>query len=319
MPSALHITARDAIEEDLIPALEQLRASLERKAAAFDRVVKIGRTHLQDATPIRLGQEFSGYAAQMEHAITRARQASAGLRELALGGTAVGTGLNAHPEFARRTIARISERLGTLYEEAGNHFEAQGARDAAVEASGELKTIACSLMKIANDLRYLASGPRCGLGELRLRALQPGSSIMPGKVNPVICEAVSMAAAQAVGNDAAITIGGLWGQFELNVFVPLIAHNLLQTIELLSRASRVFAQRCVEGISAREDHARSLVEGSLAMCTALAPAIGYDAAAAIAREAYESGRTVREIARERQVLPPEELDRVLDPMRQTGP
>jgi fumarate hydratase class II len=318
MPSALHIAARQAIGEDLVPALESLRAALERKAREFDAIVKIGRTHLQDATPVRLGQEFGGWAAQVAHAVARARRAAEGLRELPLGGTAVGTGLNAHPEFARRTIARISERLGTDYEEAHNHFEAQGARDAAVEASGELKTIACSLMKIANDVRYLASGPRGGIGEIQLPALQPGSSIMPGKVNPVLCETLTMVAAQVVANDAAITVGGLWGQFELNVFLPLIAHHLLQAIELLSGASRAFAELCIDGITANAERCRSLVEGSLAMTTALAPAIGYDAAAAIAREAYETGRTVRDVARARAGLGPEELERVLDPVRQTG-
>jgi fumarate hydratase class II len=318
MPAALHVSARQAILEDLVPALGYLRDALVRKAREFDRIVKIGRTHLQDATPVRLGQEFSGYATQVAHGVERAKRAAEALAELAIGGTAVGTGLNAPPEFATRTIARISERTGHRYREASNHFEAQGARDAAVEASGELKTIACSLMKIANDIRYLASGPRCGIGELKLPEIQPGSSIMPGKVNPVICESVSMVAAQVVGNDAAITVGGLWGQLELNAFLPLITYNLLESIEILSNVSRVFVDRCIVGIRADTERARSLIEQSLAMCTALAPLIGYDAAAAIAKEAQTTGRSVREIATAMGVLEPEQLENALDPMRQTG-
>ncbi|MEE8558985.1 MAG: class II fumarate hydratase [Myxococcota bacterium] len=318
IPSAMHIAVRQALIEELGPALEHLQQALAQKAAELDSIVKIGRTHLQDATPVRLGQVFGGYAAQAQASAGRACRAADALRELALGGTAVGTGLNTHPEFARRTIARISEETGQAYEEARNHFEAQSARDAAVEASGELKAIACSLMRIANDLRHLASGPRGGFGEIRLPAVQPGSSIMPGKVNPVICEAVTMVSAQVVGNDASVTVGGLWGQFELNAFVPVIAHNLLQSTELLARVARVFADRCVSGIEADEERCRSLIERSLAMGTALAPAIGYDAAAAITKEAYESGRTIREVAMERSALDPEELERLLDPMRQTG-
>ena len=318
MPTALHIAARQAIVEDLVPALKQLRDALRSKAEEFDPIVKICRTHLQDATPVRLGQEFGGYASQIANAVERAQHAAAGLAELALGGTAVGTGLNAPPEFAQRTIARISARTGQTYHEARDHFEAQGARDAAVEVSGELKTIACSLMKIANDIRYLASGPRCGLGELRLPEIQPGSSIMPGKVNPVICESVTMVCAQVVGNDASITLGGLWGQLELNVFIPLIAHNLLESVEILSSVSRVFADRCIVGIQADAEHAETSIEKSLAMCTALAPLIGYETAAEIARQASTTGRSVREIATERGVLPPEELERALDPLGQTG-
>ncbi len=318
MPSALHIAARQALLEDLCPALDFLRQALARKAEEFDAVVKLGRTHLQDATPVRLGQEFAGYAAQVGQGVERARHAADALAELALGGTAVGTGLNAPSGFAARTIARISERTGQAYREASDHFEAQGARDAAVEASGELKTIACSLMKIANDVRLLASGPRCGLGELALPEIQPGSSIMPGKVNPVICESVTMVAAQVVGNDAAITVGGLGGQLELNVFIPVIAHNLLLSIELLANVSRVFVDRCIAGIQANPERAQQLVEQSLAMCTALAPIIGYDAAAAIAKEAHTSGRTVREVALEQGVLEPAELERALNPRRQTG-
>jgi fumarate hydratase class II len=318
IPTALHVAARQALVEDLIPALEYLRDALQRKAREFDRVVKIGRTHLQDATPVRLGQEFGGYAAQIGHGVERARRGADALAELALGGTAVGTGLNAIPGFARRTIERISQRSGQGYREAANHFEAQGARDAAVEASGALKTIACSLMKIANDVRMLGMGPRCGLGEIQLPELQPGSSIMPGKVNPVICESVTMVAAQVVGNDAALTVGGMLGQLELNVFIPLMAHNLLESIEILSNASRTFVDKCIAGIEADAERCESLIEGSLAMCTALAPLIGYDQAAAIAKEAHASGRSVREIASEKKLLPPDELARALDPRRQTG-
>jgi fumarate hydratase class II len=318
IPTALHIAASEAIAGHLVPALESLHAALARKAREFDGVVKIGRTHLQDATPVRLGQEFGGYATQLERGIARAERAAAGLCELALGGTAVGTGLNAPPEFARKTIARIAERTGRPYTEAPNHFEAQAARDSAVQASGELKTIACSLMKVANDIRLLASGPRCGIGEIDLPAIQPGSSMMPGKVNPVICEAVTMVAAQVVGNDAAIAVGGLGGHLELNAFIPVIAHNLLQSIELLGNASQVFVDRCIDGLTANEERCRSLIEESLAMCTALAPIIGYDAAAAIAKEATETGRTVREVAQAKRILPPDELERALDPRRQTG-
>jgi fumarate hydratase class II len=318
IPTAVHVAARQALVEELIPALEYLRDALRAKATQFDRVVKLGRTHLQDATPIRLGQEFGGYAAQIDLGVQRARRAADALAELALGGTAVGTGLNAPPGFAEKTIARISRWTGQEYREAGNHFEAQGARDAAVEASGALKTLACSLMKIANDIRLLAMGPRGGLAEIKLPEVQPGSSMMPGKVNPVICESVTMVAAQVIGNDATVTLGGLAGHLELNVFIPVIAHNLLESIEILSNASRMFVDKCIVGIEADEERAASLIEGSLAMCTALAPVIGYDAAASIAKEAYATGRTVREIAREKEVLAPQELERALDPLRQTG-
>ena len=318
IPSALHIAARQSIVEDLIPGLEELQGALGRKAAEFDSVVKIGRTHLQDATPVRLGQEFAGYATQIRHGIARAQRAAEGLRELAIGGTAVGTGLNAPADFAARTIAIISQRTGVQYAEAADHFEAQGARDAAVEASGQVRTIAVSLMKIANDIHLLASGPYGGIGEIALPAVQPGSSIMPGKVNPVMCEAVAMVAVQVIGNDAAVATGGLSGELELNTFIPVIAHNLLESIALLSNVSRVFSEKCIVGIEANEERARATIERSLSMATALSPLIGYDAAAAIAREAYETGRSVREIATEKNVLPPDELERALDPLRQTG-
>jgi len=317
IPTALHVSARAAIEADLVPALERLAASLERKAAAWTRVVKIGRTHLQDATPMTVGQEFGGWATQVRHGITRARRASEGLRELALGGTAVGTGLNAPPGFAAAAIRYISRATSLGFVEAIDHFEAQGARDAALDASGAMKTIAASLMKIAEDVRLLGSGPRCGLGELRLPALQPGSSIMPGKVNPVICESVTQVAAQVIGNDATITVGAIRGQLQLNVFLPLIAHALLQSIQLLANASRLFTERCIDGIEIDEARVAHLAAQSLALATALVPEIGYDAATAIAKEAFTSGRSVRAVAEERSGLSADVLDRLLDPAGQT--
>jgi fumarate hydratase class II len=318
IPSALHVAARLALHEDLLPALRALHASLERKARELDDVVKIGRTHGMDATPVRLGQEVAGWARQVELGVRRAEAASEALAELALGGTAVGTGLNCPPGFAPRAIEWLSQRTGLAFREAADHFEAQGARDAAVEASGALRVIAISLAKIAGDVRLLASGPRCGLGELELPALQPGSSIMPGKVNPVLCESVLQVAAQVIGNDAAVALGGLGGSLELNVSLPLLARNLLESIRLLANVTRLFAERCVDGIRARRERAEAWVEQSLALATALVPAIGYDAAAAIAREAWETGRTVREVARARSGLPEAELERLLDPRRQTG-
>jgi fumarate hydratase class II len=317
IPTALHVAARQALHEDLLPALRGLHAVLRRKSRDFDDVVKIGRTHLMDATPVRLGQEFAGWARQVELGLARLEAAARDLAELALGGTAVGTGLNCPPGFAARAIARISEATGLAYREAADHFEAQGGRDAALAASGALKTVAASLFKIASDVRLLGSGPRCGIGELRLPAIQPGSSIMPGKVNPVICESVTQVCAQVVGNDAAITLGGLSGHLELNVFIPLIARNLLESLRLLANVSRVFVEKCLEGIEADRERAASLVEGSLAMVTVLAPRIGYDAAAEIAKESSRSGRSVRELCRERKVLPEAELEKLLDPRSQT--
>jgi fumarate hydratase class II len=319
MPTALHVAARRALVEDLLPALETLAASLRAKAGELDDVVKIGRTHLMDATPVRLGQELSGWARQVERAAERVAAAGEDLAELALGGTAVGTGINCPPGFAERAIARLSADTGLAFREALDHFEAQGARDAAVAASAALRGVAVALCKIANDVRLLASGPRCGIGELRLPAVQPGSSIMPGKVNPVLCEMVIQVAAQVVGNDTAVVLGGLGGQLELNAMIPLIARNLLESIRLLAHAARLFAERCIDGLEADRERAAALVEQSLAMVTALAPRIGYDHAAAIAREAAESGRTVREVCLARQVLPREELEALLDARAQTGP
>jgi fumarate hydratase class II len=319
IPTAIHLAALDAIERRLIPSLKELHAALELKAHTFDSILKIGRTHLQDATPIRLGQEFSGYASQIEHGIGRLLAAQINLGELALGGTAIGTGINTHVNFASTTIKGIAKETGLKLREAANHFEAQGARDAAVEASGALKTIAVSLIKIANDIRLLGSGPRCGIGELRLPATQPGSSIMPGKVNPVMCEMVIQAGAQVIGNDAAITFGGAFGNFELNVMMPVIAYNLLESIELMANSTRVFARRCVAGLEADAAKCEGNIENSLAMSTALAPVIGYDKAAKIAKVAYETGATIRHAALELSGLDKTKLDELLDARRQTEP
>ena len=319
IPTAMQIAARVAMHQELLPALEQLKDSLTKKAADFDDVVKSGRTHLMDATPIRLGQEFSGYASQIEHAVRRVKEASEDMAELPLGGTAVGTGINTHPDFARKTVARISEKVGLGFCEAPNHFERQASRDTIVYAHGALNTLAVSLTKIANDLRWLASGPRAGLAEITLPATQPGSSIMPGKVNPVIPEAVTMVAAQVMGNHTTITVSGTGGYFELNVMMPLMAHALLQSIRILASGSRVLAEKCVDGIEVNAERVHELLEGNLSLGTALAPHIGYDAAASLAKEAFREGRTVRELAKEKGVLPEEELDRVLDARSMTEP
>jgi fumarate hydratase, class II len=311
-PSAIRLAALLGIADDLIPALERLEAALRDKATAFDDVVKVGRTHLMDATPVRLGQEFSGYATQVARGVERLRSAQERLAELPLGGTAVGTGINAHPEFAPRAIAALAERTGQPLREAEDHFEAQGSQDALVEASGALKTVAVSLMKIANDVRWMGSGPRGGIGELRLPSLQPGSSIMPGKVNPVITEVVRQVAAQVIGNDTSVTVGGALGEFELNVMMPVMAHNLLQSVDLLTSAATIFRGKCIEGLEADTERARALVEQSFPIITALVPEIGYEAAADIAKEALATGRGVREIAVERKVLSPEELEEALD-------
>ncbi len=319
IPTAVHVAAVTAIRDDLIPSLWHLRDALSAKAAAFDGVVKIGRTHLQDATPVRLGQEFGGYASQVEKGIERAERAASALRELPLGGTAVGTGVNAPRGFAAKAIARLNEAHGTDFVEAANHFEANAARDGIVETSGLLRTIAVGLSKIADDVRWLGSGPRSGLGELRLPAVQPGSSIMPGKVNPVMAEALIMVAAQVCGHDTTIAMAGAGGHFELNTMVPVMAHDLLNSIAWLSGAVRAFTDRCIAGLEVDEACCRREVEESLALATTLAPVIGYDAAAEISEEAYRSGRTVREVALERKVLPADELERVLDARRMTEP
>ena len=317
IPTAIHVAAYAAVVEDLEPALDRLANSLEAKASEFDDVVKIGRTHLQDAVPVRLGQEFSGYSQQVRNGIERLEAVKPRLAELALGGTAIGTGLNAPPGFADKVIERLAGGSGHPFMPARNRFEALAAKDAAVETSGALKTLAVSLTKIANDVRWLGSGPRCGLGEISLPSLQPGSSIMPGKVNPVIPESVLMVAAQVIGNDATIAAGGMAGNFELNVMMPVIGYNLLQSVQILAAACTLLATRCVDGLTANRDRAQQLVEQSLAMVTALAPKIGYDRAAEIAKEAFKTGRTVRDLAREKEVLPADELERVLDARAQT--
>lgn len=319
IPTAIHVSVADAITNDLVPALEHLHATLQTKAAAFDAIVKIGRTHLQDATPVRLGQAFSGYARQIEVSIMRSTKAVRALRELPIGGTAVGSGINTHPEFGARMAKTLSLATGIEFVEATDHFEAQAAKDGVCEVSGQMKTIAISLNKIGNDIRLLGSGPRCGIGELNIPPTQPGSSIMPGKVNPVMSEMVAQVAAQVIGNDTAITHACRESYFELNVGMPVMAHNLLESIRLLSSAARVFADKCVSGISANEDRCQELIEGSLAMCTSLAPLIGYDKAAAIAKEAFKTGKTVREVAREQKILSDDELNRALDPMSMTKP
>jgi fumarate hydratase class II len=319
IPAVLHVAAVLEIERQLIPALEHLRVALARKARAWDGVIKTGRTHLMDATPIRLGQEFGGYASQVEHGIARLKAVLPDLRELALGGTAVGTGLNTHPEFAGLVAAELSRVAGTEFREAVNHFEAQAAQDAATWASGALNTVGASLMKIANDLRLMNSGPRCGLAEVALPAVQPGSSIMPGKVNPVICESVIQVGAQVMGNHIAVTVGAQWGQLDLNTMLPLITRNLLESIRLLARVARVFADKAIAGLTANEETCRGYVEISPGMATALNPLIGYDQAAEIAKRAFAERRPVRELAHEMTDLTPEQIEQALDPRRQTEP
>jgi fumarate hydratase class II len=317
-PTAVHVAAIEAVERDLIPALEALEGALASKAKTLDYVIKIGRTHLMDAVPIRLGQEFSGYAAMMSATIRRVQATRAALSELALGGTAVGTGLGSEPDFAPRVIHIIAREIAIPLRQAPNLFEALAAHDGLVEASAALRGAAVSLTKIANDVRWLGSGPRCGIGEILIPDLQPGSSIMPGKVNPVMSEMLLMVAAQVIGNDATIGWGGAAGNFELNVMTPVMAYNFLQSVQILANGCRLFAARCVEGIEANVERCNALVEQSLAMVTALAPRIGYDAAAAIAKESVKTGKTVRELCLEQKVLPPDELARLLDPRGQTG-
>ena len=310
-PSAVHLAALEQLTHDLLPALEQLGDSLERKATEFDDVVKSGRTHLMDAVPVMLGQEFSGYAAQVRQGAARVRDTLGRVGQIPLGGTAVGTGLNTHPEFAERVRRLLSEETGLTIAPPADPFEAQAARDGLVEASGALKTVAVSLTKIANDLRLLGSGPRAGLAEIMLPELQKGSSIMPGKVNPVIPEVVTQVSAQVIGNDTAITVGGMQGHLELNVFVPLLARNLLESIRLMAAASRLLAEKCVDGIEANRENAERYAELTLSAATALNPYIGYDKVAEIVKVTAESGRPLREVAREAGVGE-ETLDKALD-------
>ena len=318
IPSAIHVSAAMLGTEGLLPAMEELAGALHKKSIEFRDVIKIGRTHLQDAVPMTLGQEFSGYAAQVEKCSFRLKAALDGIYELPLGGTAVGTGLNALPGFASAVIAELGTRTGLPFREASNHFEAQAGKDAVSFLSGALKTYAIALTKIANDIRWLASGPRGGLGELKLPETQPGSSIMPGKVNPVIAESLLMACAQVIGYDATITWCCAAGNFELNVMMPVMAYDLLESIALLAAGSRNFSRRAIEGLQPDVERASGFVEQSLAMCTVLAPVIGYEKAAAIAKEAYKTGRTVREVAREKSGIPEDRLTELLDPRTQTG-
>jgi fumarate hydratase class II len=311
-PTAIHLSVIEAIQAELIPALQHLHAGLAQKAREFDDVLKIGRTHLQDATPVRLGQEFSGYAAQVEYGIARAQHAIEVLSELPLGGTAVGSGLNSHPDFPRQTITKLAADLGVTLREARNHFEAAANRDACVEASGCLKTIAVSLAKIANDIRLIGSGPRCGIGEIKMPAVQPGSSIMPGKVNPVISESLIQVSLWVIGADVSVTLGGMQSFFELNVAMPLIGAQMLEGVHLLANGARNFADAGVKGIEADRERCLSLIEQSLAMCTPLAPVIGYDKAADVAKTAYKEGKTVRQVAREKSGLSEKELAEIFN-------
>ena len=317
-PSTIHLAAAGAIKDDLMPALQELEDSLRTKSQEFWEIVKTGRTHLQDATPIRLGQEFLGYAGQLELGRKRAEKALAELSVLALGGTAVGTGIGMHPQFSRRVITRLAELTGLDLSETTNHFQAQSTLDAVVSASGELKSIAVGMLKIANDLRWLGSGPRAGIGEIMLPEVQPGSSIMPGKVNPVIPESVTMVSAQVIGNDTTIAIAGQSGNFELNVMMPVAAHNILESIELLATSAKNLARQCINGLTATDKGPEMVMEG-LAICTALAPIIGYDAAASIAHEASKNGETIKEVAMRVTDLNSTQLDEILEPLSMTEP
>ncbi|WP_158853325.1 aspartate ammonia-lyase [Halorhabdus sp. CUG00001] len=317
IPTAMHVAALEAVERDLLPALETLREELEVKETEFDDVVKTGRTHLQDATPIRLGQEFSGYRTQIEKGIARVENASERVEELALGGTAVGTGLNTHPEFPELAAEYIGEETLLPFREADNHFEAQAAHDAMAEAHGAVRTVAGSLHKIANDLRLLASGPRNGIGEIDQPENQPGSSIMPGKVNPVVAESVNQVYAQIVGNDATVSTGAANGQIDLNLYKPVIAKNFLESVQLLTTVSGTFAEKFVAKLEADRDHCEQRVEQSMALATALNPAIGYDKASEVAKAAMTSGKTIREVAIEKGYLTAEQAEEVLDPARMT--
>ena len=317
IPAAIHVSATIQVEEVLLPSLRHLHETLTKRAAELARVVKTGRTHLMDAMPVRLGQEIGGWAFQMSQGIDRIRDCLSRLMALAIGGTAVGTGVNAHPEFGKRVAARMAGRTGHPFAEAADHFAAQSSMDTAVELSGHLKTLATALMKIANDLRWMNSGPIAGLGEIALPGLQPGSSIMPGKINPVICEAMMMVCGQVMANDLAVAIGNERGNFQLNVMLPLIAHNLLQSITILGNAAWVFADKAVAGFTVNQDRMSELIEKNPILVTTLNPVIGYDKAAKIAKRAYAEGRRLKEVAAEMTDLKPEELDRLLDPIAMT--
>jgi fumarate hydratase class II len=319
IPTAIHVAARVAMVRELVPALEHLRDALGEKAKAFDGIVKSGRTHLMDATPVRLGQEFGGYAMQVSKGIERVQRAAEELAELALGGTATGTGINTHPDFPGKAIARISELTGLDFREADDHFEAQGAKDAAVSASGALNALATGLLKLADDLRWLGSGPTSGLHEISLPAIQPGSSIMPGKVNPVMSESMMMVAARVMGNHTTITVAGSRGNFELNVMMPVLVASLLESIALLANVARAFADKCVVGIQANPDRCRQLLELNPSIATALNPYIGYDKAAVVAKTAAKEGISVREVVLREKLLPADQIDQALDVRGMTEP
>ncbi|MEO6742482.1 MAG: class II fumarate hydratase [Chthoniobacteraceae bacterium] len=320
IPTAIHVAVAEQLRTTLVPALDALRGSLATKSQEFWDVIKIGRTHLMDATPVRLGQEFGGYARQCELAVERVRSAIREVEELPIGGTAVGTGLNCHPDFPGIVAKILSRTTGNDFREAKDHFEAQSAKDGLVQASGTLKTIATSLTKIANDIRWLGSGPRCGIGEISLPETQPGSSIMPGKVNPVMCEAVLQVCARVIGNDATVTwAAAQLSNFELNVGMPVIAHAMLESIRLLTNVVEIFRKRCVEGIVANKERCAELIEYSMAMVTSLVPVIGYDKSAEIAKESAKTGKTVRQLCREKKVLPDDQLAVALDPVEMTKP
>ena len=319
IPTAIHVGAALGLAKGLIPALRELQETLMKKAHEFASIVKIGRTHLQDATPVTLGQEFSGFAAQIAHCSTRLDVALEGLEELAIGGTAVGTGINTHPEFAAKVCEHLSKKTGLRFFEAKNHFEAQAAKDACVFASGALKTLAIALMKIANDIRWMASGPRCGIGEIFLPELQPGSSIMPGKINPVIPESIMQISAQVQGNDLAVQIGGQHGNFELNVMMPVIAGNLFESIHLLTHGVHMLAEKCVQGITVNEDRCQELVEKSLMLVTNLNAVIGYDKAAEVAKRAFSENRSLRDILLSEKLITEEQANQLLDPTSMLSP
>jgi fumarate hydratase class II len=319
IPTCIHIAGAETIKKELLPALTKLKKELDSKTRDFDSIVKLGRTHLQDATPIRLGQEFSGFASMVDHGIRRIEQSLDHLLELALGGTAVGTGINTHQDFPQRVIRRVNEITDMEFREAENHFEAQGSKDAVVHASAALKTLSVSLIKIADDIRRLGSGPYGGIGELILPAVQPGSSIMPGKVNPVMAESLIQAAAQVIGCDAAITIGGMSGNFQLNAMMPMMAYNFLLSIKILANSITAFTNKCIAGIKADEKRCQELIDKSLAMVTALAPVTGYDKAAEIAKEAWRTGTPLKEVIKKKNILGREELENILDPFSMTHP
>lgn len=318
IPTAIHVAAAELLTGNLLPVLRELHGALMEKSRAFDDIVKVGRTHLQDALPIRLGQEFSGYARQLELGARRVERSLDSLLELPLGGTAVGTRLNVHPDFPRRAVAHIREETGLSFRETPNHFEGQGSKDALVETSGVLKTVAVGFIKMANDIRWLGSGPRGGLGEIHLPEVQPGSSMMPGKVNPVIAESLIQVGAQVIGNDLVITLGGQGGNFELNAMMPVMGYSLIQSIQILASGGDNFRKRCIEGLRAHEQRCREMAERSLALATALAPEIGYDRAAELAKKAHASDKTIKEVAGEEGLFPQEKLDSLLDPKRMTN-